>query len=156
MRQHARRCAAAAWLALACGPGFAAADPTGFTLEVPAEAVLMGAAMARAGHSLRLATPSEEGQFELLVRPDATPVLAPHCRGRLILRMPGTIPRDAAGQAAVARKRAKHDRLLAAWQAGQRLRLDVFAGPYGRRRGDGRVELSGCNLFLIEPNSADR
>ena len=54
----------------------------------------------------RLATPSDEGQFEILVRKEAAPVVSSRCASEyLVVRMPATMAEDAAGQAAMARVR---------------------------------------------------
>lgn len=144
-------------LALGASRAGAQQDATRFRFEASRDAVLMGEDIVRGDRPARLATVSEEGQFEILVRKNAAPVLAPHCRSTfLVLRMPASIGEDEATRAAIARKRRVYDGFLEAYRAGQPLELDVFAGPYGRRLPDGQVELTDCNLFFVEPAASGR
>jgi len=129
-------------------------DPTRLSFEAPSQAVLAGADIGRTEWPTRLATPSAEGQFEILVRRDAAPVLSPHCSSRyLVVRMPASLENGPAAQADVEQKRQQYDRILSDYSKGHPIHFDVFAGPYGKRLPDGRVELSGCNLFF-EPNTS--
>jgi len=131
-------------------------DPTRTTLDVPRQAVVMGDDIARTDWSTRLAHPSNEGQFEVLVRKSATQIQAPDCKSDyLLIRMPASVSigSDPATQAAVARKRQYFDQLLAAYDKGESLHAEVFAGPYGKRGPGGALLLTQCNLFFVEPAS---
>jgi hypothetical protein len=128
-------------------------DPTRLSFDAPSEAVLVGADIGRTEWPTRLATPSAEGQFEILLRKDAAPVLSPHCSSRyLVVRMPASLESGAEAQANVERKRQQYARILSDYSKGRPIHFDVFAGPYGKRLPNGRVELSGCNMFF-EPNT---
>lgn len=119
----------------------------------------MGADIAATGWPPRLAMPSEEGQFEVLVSKDAAPFQAPGCIDRyLIVRMPGSIAigDNPGAAAAVARKRQAYTRLLQAYREGQSIHFEVFAGAYGKRLTGGQVALTGCNLFFTEPGEQGR
>ena len=153
---------AALWMvvaALALASGAAAGGPTdrlAISFEAPRAAVLMGSDISRSNWPMRLATPSEEGQFEVLVSKDAAPVSSPHCKSQyLIVRMPASVGKDPATRAAVARKRQEYARLLTAYNEGRPIRFEAFAGPYGKRLADGRIALSGCNLFFVEPKKIE-
>jgi hypothetical protein len=130
---------------------------TVISFEVARSALLMSGDIAGSGWPTRLAAPSDEGQFEVLVRKDAAPLLAPHCQSQyLVVRMPATMAEDAAGQAALRRKRHLYADMLTAYNDGQPIHFDVFAGPYGKRSRNGKIELSGCNLFFVEPSATKR
>jgi hypothetical protein len=134
-------------------------NPTHVTFDAPREAVVMGNDIARTGWPMRLAKPSKEGQFEVLVRKTAVPVQAPDCKSPyLVIRMPGSVGRgdDLAVQAAIGQKQDVFDRMLDAYTNGRLLHFDVFARPYGRRAANGQIILSGCNLFFEEPVSPHR
>ena len=145
---------------LACIAGLAGAqppgqDPTRVVFEAARDAILMGPDIGRSEWPTRLATQSEEGQFEILVRKDTVPVLSPHCRSRyLVLRMPASLGDDLESRATLERKRQEYRRMQAAYAEGRPIRFEASAGPYGKRLEDGRVELSGCNLFLAEPSAS--
>jgi hypothetical protein len=129
-------------------------DPTRMMLDVPRQGVVMGDDIGRTDWSTRLAHPSNEGQFEVLVRKSATSIRAPACKSDyLVIRMPASVSigPDPATQAEVARKRRYYAQLLSAYDQGEPLRAEVFAGPYGKRDPDGRLELTQCNLFFVEP-----
>jgi hypothetical protein len=129
-------------------------DPTRMAFDVPREAVVMGDDIARTDWPTRLARPSKEGQFEVLVRKIATPIQAPDCKSQyLVVRMPASIAvgDDLAIQAAAGQKRSLFDHMKDAYANGQPMHFDVFAGPYGRRATNGKVVLSGCNLFFQDP-----
>jgi hypothetical protein len=131
-------------------------DPTETAFDAPRGAVVMGRDIAGTDWSPRLATPSAEGQFEVLVRKSATPFKAPGCGSRyLVVRMPASVSTepDPPVQTEVARKRRMFDRMLDAYQHGASIHFDVFAGPYGKRTPDGEVLLTGCNIFFKEPDS---
>jgi hypothetical protein len=135
-----------------------AGDPTRVSFTVPSADVVAGDDMAAAKWPTRLAVPSAQGQFEVLIRKTAAPVLAPHCHGQfLVVRMPASIAigGSAATTQAVVRKRAAYDDLIATREAGRPIRFDVFAGPYGHKHGN-RLELAGCNLFFVEPSDTLR
>ena len=55
-------------------------------------------------------------------------------------------------------KRKKHvfDTMLDRYRRGADISFDVFAGPYGKVASDGKLELSGCNLFFKEPVATGR
>ena len=132
-------------------------SPTGVSFDAPRAAVRMAGDIAGAGWPSRLATPSDEGQFEVLVRKEAAPVVSSRCASDyLVVRMPATMAEDAAGQAAVARKRRQYENMLAAYTADRPIHFDTFAGPYGKRLPAGKLELSGCNLFFVEPSANNR
>ena len=130
-------------------------DPTHIAFNVPREAVVMGQDIARTDWPVRLAKPSGEGQFEVLVRKTAAPVVAPGCHSAyLVVRMPASVltsSHDLATQAAIRQKRSVFDRMLQDYDAGRPMRFDVFAGPYGHRGPNGKIVLTGCNLFFEEP-----
>jgi hypothetical protein len=136
-----------------------ARDPTRLAFDAPRSAVVMAGDIANTDWPARLASPSDEGQFEVLVRKNAAPVQAPHCNSQyLVVRMPASVSigNDPATQAAVARKRQVYDRMLDAYTKGQSIHFDVFAGPYGKRLPNGEVALTGCNLFFQEPAAPHR
>jgi hypothetical protein len=127
---------------------------TTISFEAPRTAIRMAGDFAGSGWSDRLATPSEEGQFEVLVSRDAVPVLSPRCHGKYLdVRMPATMAEDATGRASLERKRRLYSNMLAAYNDGRPIHFEVFAGPYGKRLPDGKIEISGCNLFFSEPTS---
>ena len=136
-------------------PAHASDDPTHIAFNVPREAVVMGQDIARTDWPTRLAKPSAEGQFEVLVRKTAAPVVAPGCNSAyLLVRMPASVltsSHDLATQAAIRQKRIVFDRMLQDYDARRPMRFDVFAGPYGHRAPDGQIVLTGCNLFFEEP-----
>ncbi len=116
----------------------------------------MGDDIGRTDWSTRLAHPSDEGQFEVLVRKSATHIQAPDCKSDyLVVRMPASVSIGAnpATRAAVAQKREYYNQLLAAYDKGEPLHAEVFAGPYGKRNRDGTLVLTQCNLFFVEPAS---
>jgi hypothetical protein len=158
MRAGPKRTATAvAFQMLAAVGSFAqsSADPTRTTLDVPRQDVVMGADIGRTDRSARLAHPSDAGQFEVLVRKSATPIRAPDCKSDyLVIRMPASVSigPNQATRADVMRKRKYYDRLLAAYEKGEPLHAEVFAGPYGRRNQYGAIVLTQCNLFFIEPS----
>jgi hypothetical protein len=130
-------------------------DPTRTMLDVPRKDVVMGDDIGRTDWSTRLAHPSDEGQFEVLVRKSATPIQAPDCKSDyLVIRMPASVSigPNPATQAEVARKRQYYNQLLAAYEKGEKLHAEVFAGPYGKRNRDGALVLTQCNLFFVEPS----
>ena len=132
----------------------AAKDPTETSFEAPREAVVMANDMAATGWSTRLATPSAEGQFEVLLRKTSTKIKAPECDSPfLVVRMPASVSvkPDPEVQQAVARKRQTYERMLDAYQRGMPIHFDVFADSYGKRAPDGDIVLTGCNLFFQEP-----
>jgi hypothetical protein len=129
-------------------------DPTSIALDVPRQDVVMGDDIGRTDWSTRLAHPSAEGQFEILVRKSATDIRAPDCKSRyLVIRMPASVSIgvDPATEAAVARKQAYYNELMAAYQKGEPLHAQVFAGPYGKRNSNGQLVLTECNLFFVAP-----
>jgi hypothetical protein len=129
---------------------------TAISFEAPRTAIRMAGDFAGSGWPGRLATPSEEGQFEVLVSKDAVPVLSPRCQSKyLVVRMPATMDEDAAGKAALERKRRLYADMLAAYNDGRPTHFDVFGGPYGKRLPDGKIEISGCNLFFSEPTTGN-
>jgi hypothetical protein len=135
----------------------ASAEPTATSFEAPRDAVVMADDIAATGWPTRLAKPSAEGQFEVLLRKTATTIKAPACDSPfLVVRMPASvsIKPDPAVQEAVARKRQTYERMLDAYQHGKPMRFDVFAGPYGKRTPGGGIVLTGCNLFFTEPDAA--
>ena len=146
-----------AFIAAAIGAGRAeglgAGDPTRTSFEVSRDSVLMGRDIAQSEWPMRLASPSAEGQFEVLVLKSAAPVSSPDCRSRyLVVRMPASIE----NQSAVQLKIRQYERMSAAYNQGQPIRFDVFAGPYGKRLPDGQIRLTGCNLFFVEPQTGSR
>ena len=129
-------------------------DPTGMSFDLSRADVVMGDDIARTKWPARLARPSKDGQFEVLVRRTATPVQAPGCNSPyLVIRMPASLgPGDAlAIQTAVGQKRQQFDTMMAHYESGQPLHFDVFAGPYGHRATNGQIILTACNLFFQEP-----
>jgi hypothetical protein len=89
-------------------------DPTETAFDTPREAVVMGPDIAATDWSMRLATPSAEDQFEVLVRKSATPFKAPGCNSRyLVVRMPASVSTepDPSIQNEVARKRRMFERM---------------------------------------------
>lgn len=137
---------------MACGG--TSLDPTLTMLDVPRQDVVMGDDIGRTDWPTRLAHPSAEGQFEVLVRKSATDIQAPACRSAyLVIRMPASVSvgADPAAGAAVARKIQYYDELLAAYNQGRPFRAEVFAGPYGKRSRQGKLVLSQCNLFFAAP-----
>ena len=136
-------------------PAVAGSDPTRTWLDVPRADVVMGDDIAHTDWSTRLAHPSDEGQFEILVRKSGTPILAPGCHSQyLVIRMPASVALhpDRATEQAAARKHRFYSDLLANYESGKPLHVEVFAGPYGKREKNGRLVLSQCNLFFVEPS----
>jgi hypothetical protein len=136
------------------GAALGSNDPTRIGFDVARDAVVMGDDIARTEWPMRLARPSKEGQFEVLVRKTATPIEAPGCNSRyLVVRMPASVEfgHDLAIQASIRQKRELFDRMMDAYANGRPMHFDVFAGPYGHRAANGQVILSGCNIFFEEP-----
>jgi hypothetical protein len=142
-----------AMLAGICQPALARPAPS-IAVAVAARDVVLGDAIAKTEWPTRLATPSAEGQFEILVRKAAAPVRAPRCASSyLVVRMPATLDESSAGKAVLAAKLRQFEALKAAYAAGGTLRFRAFAGPYGARDRAGRLVLTGCNLFFVEPRA---
>jgi len=128
-------------------------DPTHITFDVPSIAIVMGEDMRHTEWPPRLATPSAEGRFEILLRKTAAPIKAPACHSQfLVVRMPASVSigNDAATRAAIKQKRAVFNRMMDDYKNDRPIHFDVFAGPYGRKT-NGQVILTGCNLFFEEP-----
>jgi len=144
---------------VASGQALGAGDPTHTFFEAPRSAVVMGDDIAATDWPKRLAHPSDEGQFEVLVEKQAAPFQASGCSSRyLVVRMPASVSvkDDPAIKAAIARKVGFYNQMLEAYGKGQPISFDVFAGPYGKRLPSGQIALTGCNLFFSEPTGHDR
>ena len=153
-----RMAAPALILAASTAAALPGQEATRLSFTVPSADVVAGEDMRGTGWPMRLATPSAEGQFEVLVKKAASPVLAPRCHSAfLVVRMPASIAIGDSTETrqAVARKQQAYAALMAARAASRPIRFDVFAGPYGHKRG-GTLELTGCNLFFVEPPAKDR
>jgi hypothetical protein len=138
-------------------PASAAIGSAPVSFTVAAGDVVMGEAIGRTDWSTRLATPSAEGQFEILVRKSAAPVQSPHCASQyLVIRMPASLDTDDSGRQAIRRKIDLYKRFVAEQAAGHPLHLRVFAGPYGHFLSGGALSLTGCNLFFAEPEPPGR
>ncbi len=139
---------------LASIPAADAAGTLDVTFSVSPSAIVMGPDIAGTDWPTRLATPSDEGQFEVLVAKGSVPVRSPACESRyLVIRMPASVAigDNPAVAAAVMRKKALFGRMMELYNRRETLTLHVFPGPYAKRAPDGRIELTGCNLFFQEP-----
>ena len=146
----------AAILAVVFARNVAAAE---VSFVLPRSAVVMAQDIGATGWPTRLASPSDEGQFEVLILKASAPLRAPHCENRyLVVRMPASVAVGPNPVVEAGAKRKKHvfDTMLDRYRRGADISFDVFTGPYGKVASDGKLELSGCNLFFKEPVATGR
>ena len=133
----------------------AKASNSAATVTVPADAVRIGREQIRSAKWPRalLMEPSDEGQFEILVSKSALPdIQAPSCRQDfLLVRMPGVRYSDPAFAAKVKARKDAYARLADLSRANSPIPLHLEASGYGKVDLQGKLQLTGCNLWFTEP-----
>jgi hypothetical protein len=131
---------------------FAEAMPDGTEIIIAAKDVLIGHAQLQKAHWPRklMDAPTEEGQFEILIRKNAVlPIDAPHCsQPWLLVRMPAVQSRDAQFRLLVAKQKLLYRHYEEQVLAGEKVSLSVSSSGYGRRNSKGKLQLNGCNLWF--------
>ena len=125
------------------------------SLTVPAEAVLIGHEQLAAVKWPRklLEEPSEEGQFEVLIRKSAQSVVeAPSCRQPyLLVRMPGVRSTDPGFARHVEVRKQVFASLLNLSQQHRPLAFRLVSEGYGKTNSNGKLQLTGCNVWFAKP-----
>jgi hypothetical protein len=91
---------------------------------------------------------SEDGQFEVRIKPSQFPVPAPHCRSAIIARMPSTLGRD---QAEIAKKKRLFELIQSAQSEKTKtveIKLDLKPYVKIKRSQPFEGELEHCNVFF--------
>lgn len=89
------------------------------------------------------------GQFQLLIKKEKFPVIAPNCKSDLILRMPWTDPDLANSQKFIKEKNSVYSSIQNLLKSTQNESVDVYIelNPYVKFK-DNKFNLTQCNIFF--------
>jgi len=96
---------------------------------------------------------TEEGQFEVFIKTKSFPVPAPNCKNEIILRMPATLGKNAAGP--IQRKRALYNQIQKVIQERQgAVNVIIELNPYVTvlEKNPLKLQLEYCNVFFRQSN----
>jgi hypothetical protein len=125
------------------------------TISIPGDAVLIGREKIESAKWPRklMDEPSDEGQFEILIRTSAqSSIGAPSCsKAFLLVRMPGMLSTASDFAEGVKARKQTFDSLLDSADHHKQIELRLNSFGYGHVDRAGKLQLTGCNIWFARP-----